>query len=290
MEDDVASYPKHPRSTVHRYKNRAAYDYETIHRIVNTSPILHVSFPTGGDEDEDPFPAILPMIGFMASFSSPDSTALDEPLDLYLHGYTSSRLMRLGSKSSSPSSDDDIDNNSIEETEHGLPVSIAASQLHGLVLSLTPNSHSYNYTSSILHGYCTPITSPSEKLWALERLTNHIMPHRWADTRVPPDETEMRGTRVLKVRVVSASAKMRRGEPHDMKKDEGDEGLKGRVWTGVVPVYTVMGEPVRFGGGGKGKGKGKGVGGLEVPGYVREYVRGENERTEREAMEAMREP
>ena len=68
------------------------------------------------------------MLGFMGSFSSPESL-LSSPLDLYLHGYVSSRLMRFGS---SPG----------EGEEEGFPLTIAATHMDGLVLALTPNHHS----------------------------------------------------------------------------------------------------------------------------------------------------
>ncbi len=85
------------------------YDYETIHSIVNTCPVVHVSFPTS--DPEDPFPAMIPMLGFVGSFENPEAS-LSEPLDLYLHGYISSRLMKLGSSST--------------DDEEGLPLTIAA--------------------------------------------------------------------------------------------------------------------------------------------------------------------
>ncbi|KIW76896.1 hypothetical protein Z517_09340 [Fonsecaea pedrosoi CBS 271.37] len=95
--------------------------------IVNSS-VLHVSFAPNA---EDPFPAILPMIGTMGSYEYL-SAGFDEPLDCYLRGYVSSRIMRLAT--SSP---------------QGLPASIAATKVDGLVLALTPNVHSYNYRSAI---------------------------------------------------------------------------------------------------------------------------------------------
>ena len=66
------------------------------------------------------------MIGFLASFEN-QNAGLDEPLDLYLHGYVSSRLMKLGKD---------------EQGNEGLPVTIAATHFDGIVLALTPNSHS----------------------------------------------------------------------------------------------------------------------------------------------------
>ena len=109
-----------------------------IHSIVNSTQVLHVSFNPG---PEDPFPAIIPMIGQMGSFDYP-SADINEPLDCYLHGYVSSRIMNLA-----------------RESQRGLPICVAASKVDGLILSLTPNSHSYNYRSAILHGYASVVTN-----------------------------------------------------------------------------------------------------------------------------------
>ncbi|EAQ84985.1 hypothetical protein CHGG_08999 [Chaetomium globosum CBS 148.51] len=136
---------------------------------------------------------------------------------------------------------------STDSQEEGVPMTIAASHLDGLVLSLTPNSHSYNYRSAILFGHATLVTDPAEKLYAMELITNSVVPGRWAHTRVPPNAAEMQSTSVLRVRVSTGSAKIRTGEPHDERGDMEDAGLLERVWTGVVPVYMVRGEPVAGG-------------------------------------------
>ncbi|MCJ1378409.1 hypothetical protein MMC17_001507 [Xylographa soralifera] len=223
----MAEYTKTARNTVNRYRGRGVYDYGTIHTIVNTAPILHVSF----NPPSDPFPTILPMIGCMGSFASP-SAPLSAPLDLYLHGYVSSRLMRLPT---TPSADDE---------ENGTPLCIAATLLDGLVLALTPNHHSMNYRSAVLHGYATLVTDPAEKLYAMELVTNNVIPDRWANSRVPPTNVEMQSTSILRVAIVDASAKVRSGEPSEDRKDEKDEAVRGRVWTGVIPTWTAYGEPV----------------------------------------------
>ena len=177
-------------------------------------------------DPNEPFPAILPMIGVMGSFDYP-SASLDEPLDCYLHGYVSSRIMKLARSS-----------------EQGLPVCIAATRVDGLVLSLTPNSHSYNYRSAILHGYGTPIEDVEEKLYAMQLITNSVVPDRWANSRTPPDGAEMQSTTILKVKIVDGSGKIRSGGPHDEAKDEERDDLTERIWTGVVPVWEAFGEPV----------------------------------------------
>lgn len=204
----------------------ATYDLGAIHSIINSSQVVHVSFSPG---PSDPFPAILPMIGQMGSFDYP-SADLNEPLDCYIHGYVSSRIMNLARKGSG----------SGEE----LPICVAATKVDGLVLSLTPFSHSYNYRSAILHGYASLVTDEAEKKYALELITNSVVPDRWDNTRVPADGGEMSSTAVLKVRVVDGSGKTRTGGPNDEKKDTENDEVTGRVWTGVVPVWETFGQPV----------------------------------------------
>ncbi|KAJ5179247.1 FMN-binding split barrel-related protein [Penicillium capsulatum] len=217
------TYPKRSSNTVNRYKHRATYDLGPIHSIINDSKVLNVSFNPGA---EDPFPTILPMIGQMGSFDYP-SASLDEPLGCYLHGYVSSRIMNLARTSA-----------------QGLPICVAASRVDGLVLSLTPNSHSYNYRSAILHGYAQLVTDEQEKLWAMKLITNSVVADRWDNSRVPPDRAEMSSTVILKVRVVDGSGKIRDGGVSDERKDTENEEVTGRVWTGVVPVWETYGEPV----------------------------------------------
>lgn len=255
------SYAQVPRSTVQRYKTRAKYDYESIHTIVNTVQVLHVSFPT--PDPEDPFPAMIPMLGFMASFASPDAS-LSEPLDLYLHGYISSRLMKLGSASSGG--------------EHeGLPLTIAATHLDGLVLALTPNHHSYNYRSAILHGFATPVTDADEKLWAMEQITNGVVSERWDNSRVPPTKAEMVSTQILKVRVVDASAKVRAGGPGEDREDLKNTAMRERTWAGVVPTWLRYGKPVAS--------KENLV--KNLPSYLEEFLVEQNRLGEKNAMDAI---
>lgn len=78
----------------------------------------------------------------------------------------------------------------------------------------------------------------------MELVTNGVVPGRYVNTRVPPNAAEMASTQVLRVVVHSASSKTREGVPADAAGDVADEGLVDRVWTGVVPVYQVLGEPI----------------------------------------------
>ncbi|KAL9077127.1 MAG: hypothetical protein Q9161_000393 [Pseudevernia consocians] len=134
-----------------------------------------------------------------------------------------------------------------ENPESGLAITIAATKVDGIVLSLTPNSHSYNYRSAVLFGYGSLVEDVEEKVWAMELVTNSVVPGRWDHTRTPPDKAEMASTTILKVKVVNGSGKIRTGGPGDEKKDTEREDLLQRVWTGVVPMWESVGEPVAGG-------------------------------------------
>ncbi|WEW58137.1 hypothetical protein PRK78_003604 [Emydomyces testavorans] len=251
-------YPKRESNTMNRYKHRGTYDLGPIHSIINSASVLHVSFSPSQD---DPFPAILPMIGQMGSFEFP-SSGIDDPLECYLHGYVSSRIM----------------NQARARGDEGLPVCIAATHVDGLVLSLTPNSHSYNYRSAVLHGYATLVTSEEERLWAMKLITNSVVPQRWENTRIPPDGAEMQSTTILKVKVVDGSGKIRDGGVSDEKKDTERAEVTEKVWVGVVPVWQTFGEPVpdrlnRV---------------KQVPEYINSYVARANEQNRQHAMDAIK--
>jgi hypothetical protein len=65
-----------------------------------------------------------------------------------------------------------------------------------------------------------------------------MVPGRWDEVR-PPSAKELKGTRVLSMRLDECSAKVRTGPPVD---DDEDYALP--VWAGVVPLATVAGEPL----------------------------------------------
>ena len=233
------------------------YDEDTIHAIVDSASVLHVSFVPGA-LDDDPFPAILPMVGCTGSYTAPNSEQTS-PTAIYLHGYVSSRLIKL------PSSNEDLP---------GTPVCIAATHVDGLVLAVTPFNHSNNYRSAIIHGWANIVTDQAEKLYALEQITNHVISNRWENTIVPPTEADLKSTGVLRVDIASASAKVRAAGP-------GDPGVsQDRVWLGVVPCYMAYGKPVP-----SGQNRVE-----EVPEHINSWVSKENERNEKYARQVASQP
>ncbi|KAH7002655.1 hypothetical protein EDB80DRAFT_720950 [Ilyonectria destructans] len=250
-------YPKEATNTVKRLNERGTYALETIHRIINSSQILHVSFNT----PSQPFPVILPMIGQMGSFDRP-SADLGDPLNLYLHGYVSSRIMNFGRAGS-------------EGEEKGMPMCVAASHVDGLVLSISAFSHSYNYRSAMLFGHATLVTDEAEKLYAMELITDGVVPDRWQHTRLPPTKAELQSTGILRLQIASGSAKINAGQAHDDKKDMENEAMRDSIWTGVLPINSTMGEPLA-----------SSYNRVDVPGYISEFVKGFNEDNQQQALNA----
>ncbi|TFK69169.1 hypothetical protein BDN72DRAFT_623134 [Pluteus cervinus] len=257
----MSAYPSHPRATIGRYRNRGAYDFQAIHSVVNAAPVLHLSFIPS---ETDPFPTIIPLLGQMGSFANPDADPSSEPLDLYIHTHASTRLVKLVASQT-------------EDGEKGLPVCASAALVDGYVLALTPFNHSCNYRSAVLHGYATPVTDEAERLYAMELITNGLIPERWGNSRVPPTKTELQTTGILKVTIESASGKVRAAGAANDKQDLENEGVIGKVWTGVVPLWQTLGEPVS-----------NEHNRVPVPAYLDNWRKEANERGEEYAVETAR--
>ena len=231
---------------------------ETIHSLINGTPVAHVSFVP---DPINPLPVVLPMIARIGTFhpasTSPELGSEPEPA-VYIHGYVSARLFKPKTSST-------------HDAESGLPVCIAATKIVNLVLALTPFNHSYDYRSAIVHGHATlldPKTDEEEVLFAMRLITDGIVPDRWDNCRTPPDAGEIAATRILKVRIDSASAKIRDSGVKDDKKDLGNAEVTGKVWTGTIPYVEMLGEPVPAGTNKV----------MQVPEYLTEFVGGTNER------------
>lgn len=90
--------------------------------------------------------------------------ALNQRRCIYLHGYVSSRLMRLPEASGAAAGKgggDGGDGAGVAEEDRegaekgrvkGVPVTVSATSLDGIVLALTPFAHSCNYRSVVVYG------------------------------------------------------------------------------------------------------------------------------------------
>jgi nitroimidazol reductase NimA-like FMN-containing flavoprotein (pyridoxamine 5'-phosphate oxidase superfamily) len=180
---------------------------------------------------------------------------------IYLHGYISSKFFRKSNES---------------KDHKGLSICVSATLLNGLVLALTPNHHSCNYRSAIAYGYAHLVTDEGERSYAMKLITNNILPGRWANTRIPPTKAELAATGIVRVDIEAASAKLRAGTTGEDRNDLKDGSLRQTVWMGVIPSWTHWGTPVaaptdRMDG---------------VPGYIGNWIREANEKSEEYAFGA----
>jgi nitroimidazol reductase NimA-like FMN-containing flavoprotein (pyridoxamine 5'-phosphate oxidase superfamily) len=110
--------------------------------------------------------------------------------------------------------------------------------LDGIVCSPTATGHSVNYRSVVVMGKAEPVEGEARKLAAMRDFVEYVIRGRWATVR-PPSEQELKGTMVLSVPLVEASAKVRTGFAVD-----NDEEYADGAWTGVIPMKWKAEAPI----------------------------------------------
>ncbi len=135
---------------------------------------------------------------------------------LYLHGSPLSRMMGV--------------------IASGAPVSVAVSLLDGLVLATSAFDHSMNYRSLVVFGTGRSVTDSKEKRAALDSIVDHLVPGRRPLLR-PMTDKEINATMVVAIPLTEHSVKLRTGPP--------GRSEEWPVWTGVIPIHTVAGDPIQ---------------------------------------------
>ena len=189
------------RTRVTRKPDRGTYDRELIYRILDEAFVCHVAFIADGQ------PFVVP------------TNYVRVGDKLFLHGSTASRLMRT--------------------LASGAPFCLSVTLLDGIVFSPTATGHSVNYRSVVVMAKAEVVEGAEAKLAAMRGFVEYVIRGRWETVR-PPSEQELKGTMVLAVPLVEASAKVRTG----FAVDDGKE-YAGSAWTGVLPFKWTPGEPLR---------------------------------------------
>jgi len=171
--------PTASRSQVKRHPERAAYDTEAVHAVLDAAPMGHLGFVVDGQ------PFVIPMLYGRIGAA------------VYLHGSVASRLMRT--------------------MAGGIEVCLTVTIVDGLVLARSAFHHSMNYRSAVVFGRAVPVAG-DEKLAGLKAISDQLRPGRWDEVREPTDR-ELRQTSVLRLDVAEASAKARTGGPIDEPED-----------------------------------------------------------------------
>jgi nitroimidazol reductase NimA-like FMN-containing flavoprotein (pyridoxamine 5'-phosphate oxidase superfamily) len=135
--------PPSDRSRIRRVADRARYDRETVHAIVDAAYVCHVSFSDAKGVHCIP------------------TACWREDDHLYIHGSNGSRLLKM-----------------LLDSE----ACVAITHVDGLVLARSAFNHSMNYRSVVVHGRFEPVP-PEHKVESLHRLMDHIAPGRRHEAR-----------------------------------------------------------------------------------------------------------
>ncbi|WP_435303906.1 pyridoxamine 5'-phosphate oxidase family protein [Streptomyces phaeoluteigriseus] len=179
-----AAYTPTDRTVPTRSAQKASYDKDLVHAILDEGYVCHLGFVRDGA------PVVLPTL-----YGRVGET-------LYVHGSTGSRPLRMTG-----------------QADPGLPVCLTVTHVDGLVLARSAFHHSINYRSVVVHGLAHDVSDPEEKLAALDALVDHVVPGRAADSR-PANRKELAATAVIRIDLDEVSAKTRTGgvneEPEDL--------------------------------------------------------------------------
>ena len=180
---------KSSRTELDRYPSRGAHDFETIAAILDEATVCHVGFVVKGQ------PYVLPMV-----FGRDDRV-------LYLHGSAAGRALNT--------------------LASGAPICVTVTLVDGLVLARSGFHSSVNYRTVVILG-SAELVANDDRERVLKTISDHVVPGRWETLR-PVTAAELEQTKVLRMDIVEASAKIRTGPPLD---DEEDYGLP--IWAGTL--------------------------------------------------------
>jgi uncharacterized protein len=169
-----------PNTRVRRLAERARYDEQTVHAILDEAYVAHVGIVAGG------LPVVIPYA----------CARVGE--ELVLHGSTRAGIL--------------------STIASGTPVCATVTLLDGLVFARSAFHSSMNYRSVVVQGAARTVDDPAEKVRFLDAIVDHLMPGRRAHLR-DATEGELEATQVVAIRLDAVSAKVRTGGPKDAPED-----------------------------------------------------------------------
>lgn len=190
------TYEATASSTPSRLAERARYDKETVHAVLDEALICHLAYVRDGR------PVIIPTI----------HARIGERL--YLHGSTGASAARAAKPD-------------------GVAVCVAVTVVDALVLARSAFHHSMNYRSVVVHGMARAVTDDAEQARALDAVVEHVLPGR-TDCCRPPNRKERAATSLLALDLLEVSAKVRTGDPIDEPEDMDTPWWAGLVPVSVA--------------------------------------------------------
>jgi uncharacterized protein len=193
-------YKKTTQNTIKRGNKKACYDVAVINKILDSNEICHIAFTVEGKAHTQPI-----------NFGRKENT-------IYIHGSHKNRMTDAILKAGE--------------------VVLSVFMLDGMRLSRCAYSTSVNFHSAIIFGKARNIENDEEKLVGLKTIINHFVPEHWEHCR-EPNKKELKSTRVVEIKILSASAKVANSPINDSKED-----LTTDYWAGTIPVTTTYGKPI----------------------------------------------
>ena len=168
----MSTAPPSPNTRVRRRAERARYDEQTVHAILDEAYVAHVGTIVDGA------PVVMPYACARVG---------DERV---LHGSTRAGIL--------------------SALSNGARVCATVTHLDGLVLARSAFHTSMNYRSVVLHGIARIVDDPHEKADVLDAVVDRLLPGRRANLRAMTTG-EIEATRVVALRIDAVSAKVRSG-------------------------------------------------------------------------------
>jgi nitroimidazol reductase NimA-like FMN-containing flavoprotein (pyridoxamine 5'-phosphate oxidase superfamily) len=173
-------YEVNKLNKVRQLREKAAYDRDTVHAILESALVASAGFVQDGNA------VVVPMI-----YGREGET-------IYLHGARKARIIRL-----------------LEQTEQ---VCLNVTLVDGIVFARSTFNSSMNYRSATVFGTPRLVDDRDGKLHGMRVISEHTMPGRWDEVR-DSLEKEIKMTGVIAVDIDTASAKISSGMPEDEDED-----------------------------------------------------------------------
>lgn len=167
------------RTRVRRKPDRAHYETDVIHAIVDAAAICTVAFQMEGVVHAIP------------------TCHWRDGEHLYIHGAKASRMLK-----------------ALTDGEVCITIALA----DALVLARSAMNHSMNYRSVVIYGQFEWVTDAAEKEHSLKAFIDSLYPNRWETLR-PIHDKEINATGVLRISLAEASAKTRNSGVKDDAED-----------------------------------------------------------------------
>jgi nitroimidazol reductase NimA-like FMN-containing flavoprotein (pyridoxamine 5'-phosphate oxidase superfamily) len=177
MNQNKQEFVPNERNRVKRGHKRAIYDVKTVHEILDSHFLCHVSFEVAG------LPHIIP------------TSYWREGNKLYWHGSSKSFMVR--------------------HLAEGSPAAVCVTQLDGLVLARSAFSTSVNYRSAICYGQPKLVEDDDEFDRQMAFFFSKLAPGRYEQLRTMTQQ-ERKATSLLEMEIEDAVAKVRADPPGDV--------------------------------------------------------------------------